>query len=186
MLLGGQHIAAACHWMRKKILSENPTMREEQLPNSYRVCRAVVMKMDTPRRALISAAGYHQSTQQDSHPPTTADVLRMISRYNAEKLTNTGSAVISDDDLGNCMQAMGLLKGAETQMAGNIDMSLDEAMAAEERAVCTCYPPPPLSDATSRLSFHRSTTWCSCGGRRAASWRPTSAQRRPSLPRWKR
>ena len=139
MLLGGQHISAACFWMRNKLLSDNPGRTEETLPLAYQVVRAVVMKSDAPRRALISAAGYHQSIQHDSQAPLMTDVMRMIGRYCAEKQNRSGSPQLTDDELANCLQAIGLMSGSREVLGqAHVDLTQDEAMKLEEKVVCAC------------------------------------------------
>ena len=138
MLLGGQHISAACYWMRNKLLKDSPGRSAESLPLPYQVVRAVVLKPDTPRRALISAAGYHQSTQHDAHAPMVTDVMRMMGRYAAEKTSRTnGSPSLSDEELSNCLQAIGLMRGSSDLLGQqHLDITQDEAMALEEKMVC--------------------------------------------------
>ena len=138
MLLGGQHISAACFWMRNKLLSDNPGRTEDSLPLAYQVVRAVVMKTDSPRRALISAAGYHQSIQHDSQPPVMTDVMRMIGRYCAEKMNRSGSPQLSDDELANCLQSIGLMSGSRDVLGqAQVDLTQDEAMKLEEKVLCS-------------------------------------------------
>lgn len=138
MLLGGQHIAAACLWMRKKLLKDNPNMQDKNLPEAYQCVRGVVLRVDTPRRALISAAGYHQSTQQDSVACTMGDVMKMMGRYSAEKQVRGRGAQLADEEVMACLSAMGFDRGNEELLHGTskTEMSLDKAMMLAEKSVC--------------------------------------------------
>ena len=47
LLLGGQHICGAIHWMRHKLLTQD-RVKEPQLPASYRYVWAMVLDAATP------------------------------------------------------------------------------------------------------------------------------------------
>ena len=136
--MGGQHISAACLWMRKKMKKDQPNLRDANMPAAYVHARAVVLKVDTPRRALVSAAGYHQSTQQDSVSCLMTDVMKMMGRYSAEKQNITGRSSLSDDELLGCLTAMGLERGNREilKKSEGQTMSAEKAMEFEEKTVC--------------------------------------------------
>ena len=57
MILGGQHIAAACLVVRNKILKEQNLSSDESLPAPYRFVTGIVLRLNTPPHQLTSAAG---------------------------------------------------------------------------------------------------------------------------------
>ena len=112
MIIGGQHIAGACKWMRQKLLRESDTTDDSELPESYRVVQAVVFKVTTPLHALILAGGYHQSCQQDNVEPSFGDVLRFFGKQSALKVQNhQGDPLLTDDKVVCSLQAIGLVRG---------------------------------------------------------------------------
>ena len=138
MLLGGQHIAAACIHMRKQYKMNHPNVADIEMPAAYFRARAVVLRVDTPRRALISAAGYHQSTQQDSVLCQMSDVMKMMGRYSSEKLTQCGSGNLNDDELLGCLISMGLERGNKDILKSKQDVAMteDKARQITEKSVC--------------------------------------------------
>ena len=141
MILGGQHITSAVFWMRRHLLKQKVPV--DKLPLSYQVVRAIVLKVNTPHRCLVAAAGHHQSVQHDSVEPSITDVMRRMGQYSAEKVKRNLSERLKDEEIYNVLQQMGLVRGQQdilTSSKDTVGMTPDEAEAAQEKVVCNCIP----------------------------------------------
>ena len=131
MIIGGQHISGACTYMRNKLFSESDAVGDAELPLPYRVVSAVVLKSNTPLHALVNAAGYHQSTQQDNIETSFTDVMRIFARqsyHNSKR--NPRNIFLTDEEVCACIQAMGLIRGDKDIMRqqDSVSVSNDQAM----------------------------------------------------------
>ena len=129
MILGGQHIAGACKMLREKLMAESGAADDSGLPEAYRNVRGVVLKVATPLHALVQAAGFHQSTQQDVFEVTFADVCRFFVRASEQKQLRGGEPGLTDDEVVSALQALGLIRGDKEIMNDQekMGMSSDEA-----------------------------------------------------------
>ena len=113
---------------------------DDSLPTPYRMVRSVVLRTNTPLEALISAAGYHQSCQQDTVVPSFSDVLLMFHRQYQHKLQHPDNhghqPALTDEDVFGCLTSVGIAKGDEAlqREAEDLDMTQDEALQHASRA----------------------------------------------------
>ena len=132
MLIGGQHITGACKWMRQKMLRDADSSDDSELPEAYRVVEAVVFKVNTPLHALINAAGYHQSCQQDNVETSFPDVVHFFGKQSAMKVVNhQGDPLLNDDEVVACLQAIGLVRGDRELIREQEGLGLSNDKAVE-------------------------------------------------------
>ena len=125
--------------MRQRLMKDGA--EEDSLPYGYRVVRGLVLRVDTPFRCLVSAAGHHQSTQHDTVEPGVGDVMRSIIKVAKEKVAKDRRAHLTDDELYDTLQQMGMERGNDSLLAkkssdDTLPMSPDEAAKLQAKTVC--------------------------------------------------
>ena len=129
LILGGQHISGAVKLVRDKMMHDAGLKDDSTLPEAYRNVRGVVLKVATPLHALVQAAGFHQSAQQDVVEVTFGDVCRFFVRTSEMKQARGEDAALTDEEVVGVLQAMGLIRGDREIMKEQekLGMSSDEA-----------------------------------------------------------
>ena len=134
MPLGGQHITAALVKLRQRNLKLGSS--ENSLPLSLRVVRGTIYASETPVEACCANAGQHQSTQHDVRESPMAYTCACISEMEPHKYRQSGSGMLSDDEIFNCLQSYGLIRGSDKSMdIADREMTLKDATVLQRQQV---------------------------------------------------